>query len=190
MDPSKAIGVILAGGRSARMGSDKALVDLNGRPMFRWVAAALEAADCRVVVAGGRQLNDLPGYPDLAGSVVGPLAGLLSTSRIAANASVVLAATDHPLLRSETVAALLDLEAPIVVPVDDGIAQVTCAVYRPVQIGGDMLAEADSIQDLITRVPARRVAPAEWRTWGEDGRSWFSVDTPDALAVAASWPGV
>jgi hypothetical protein len=44
-------------------------------------------------------------------------------------------------------------------------------------------AEADgSIQSLLDRVSFRAVTPETWVPWGEDGRSWFSVDTPEALA--------
>jgi molybdopterin-guanine dinucleotide biosynthesis protein A len=171
------------------MGSDKALVALSGRPMYRWVRDALRSAGCEVVVAGREHLGGLPSYPDLAGAPVGPLAGLLSIASATGSSPVVLAATDHPLLRSETVAALLELAGPIVAPIDDDVAQVTCAVYRPGEIGRDAMGRARSIQDLVRSVPARTVAEAEWREWGEDGRSWFSVDTPEALATAASWPG-
>jgi molybdopterin-guanine dinucleotide biosynthesis protein A len=170
------------------MGRDKTRVELSGRPMYLWVAEALEAADCEVVVAGRRRLGDLPGYPDGADGPAGPLAGLLSIAAMAQDRAVMLAATDHPLLRAETVAALLDLPGPVVVPIDDNIAQVTCAVYRPAEIGTGPINGAHSIQDLITRVAANKVGRAEWESWGEDGRSWFSVDTPTALGAAERWP--
>ena len=50
--PGVAAAVILAGGRSSRMGSPKALVELGGRPLVAWVlAAALDAGLEAVVVA-------------------------------------------------------------------------------------------------------------------------------------------
>ena len=188
METSRAVGVILAGGRSSRMGSDKAFVELDGVPMFRWVETALRAADCEVVVAGRDHLGELPSYADPPGAPVGPLGGLFAVARQAGSSPIVLVATDHPLLRAETVSALLDHDDPIVAPIDDDVAQVTCAVYRPSQFGRGPLELARSIQDLITQVPTRHIQPAEWNEWGEDGRSWFSVDTPEALSTAASWP--
>jgi molybdopterin-guanine dinucleotide biosynthesis protein A len=188
MNTPGAVGVILAGGKSKRMGTDKALVELSGRPMYSWVADALRSAGCEVVVAGRKHLGDLPCYPDIGDGPVGPLAGLVSMGPVAGGRPIVLAATDHPLLRTGTVKALLELDDPIVAPVDADVAQVTCAVYRTHQIDRNVLEQAHSIQDLIRRVPTRRVAKPEWTSWGEDGRSWFSVDTAEALARAASWP--
>jgi len=187
VEQSSPIGVILVGGRSTRMGTDKSLVDFRGRPMYQWVANALEDAGCEVVIAGREQLGALPGYPDAPDAPMGPLGGLLTVASLAGERAMVLAATDQPLLRSETVTALLALSGPVVVPIDEGIAQVTCAVYRQTEIGQPLIATAHSIQDLVTQLPTRRVGEPEWRAWDEDGRSWFSVDTPAALTRAAQW---
>ena len=40
-----------------------------------------------------------------------------------------------------------------------------------------------SIQSLLDLASFRPVTTAEWTAWGEDGRSWFSVDTREALAA-------
>jgi hypothetical protein len=61
---------------------------------------------------------------------------------------------------------------------------VTCALY-PTAIAAEAAEEAaagGTIQTLLDRVSFLPVTPAEWRSWGEDGRSWFSVDDEDALA--------
>ena len=59
---------VLAGGRSRRMGSPKALVELGGRPLLAWaVAAALDAGLEAVVVAKpGSELPplDVPVWPE------------------------------------------------------------------------------------------------------------------------------
>jgi molybdopterin-guanine dinucleotide biosynthesis protein A len=46
-------GIILAGGRSSRMGADKAWLDWKGRPLIACVAEALRAAGCAEVLAVG-----------------------------------------------------------------------------------------------------------------------------------------
>lgn len=69
------LGAVLAGGRSQRFGSDKALALLDGRPLIRHAIERL-AACCDAVVVVGR---DWPGHArveDHPGPGLGPLAGL------------------------------------------------------------------------------------------------------------------
>ena len=96
-------------------------------------------------------------------------------------------ATDQPLLIPDTVTSMLQLHGAAVVPIADGTRQVLCAVYRdtclePLEA---LLATdpAPSLQRLLDDLPFRTVLEAEWRGWGEDGRSWRSIDTPDELAA-------
>ena len=74
-----------------------------------------------------------------------------------------------------------------VVPEADGHPQVTCAVYRhqcrPVL--EDMFGEGEyKLRKLLTRVTTTFVPEPGWTEWGEDGRSWRSLDTPDELRAA------
>ena len=46
------LGAILAGGAGSRMGGDKAMAELGGRPLIAHIAAALDAAGCDVVAVG------------------------------------------------------------------------------------------------------------------------------------------
>ena len=69
---------------------------------------------------------------------------------------------------------------------------MTCAVYpRAVTHAANEEANlGGSIQMLLDRVSFDPVTPDVWRAWGEDGRSWFGVDTPEALADGmARFPG-
>ena len=83
---ARTLGVVLAGGRSTRFGSEKAMVEVDGAPMVARVAAVL-AAGCEAVAVNARPdsgaaawartaglalLPDPPGAPD------GPLAGVLA----------------------------------------------------------------------------------------------------------------
>jgi molybdopterin-guanine dinucleotide biosynthesis protein A len=83
-DRSRIAGVILAGGRSRRMGGgDKALMPLAGTPMIAHIAGRLAPqVGAAVIVANGdvtglRPLG-LPIVTDAVGDYSGPLAGLLS----------------------------------------------------------------------------------------------------------------
>ncbi len=186
-----AIGAILIGGRSTRMGTDKALVEVAGVPMVQWVAATLERTGLDVVTVGGP--HRVPGYENIADApgLGGPLAGLAGVLEKSADAAVVLVAVDQPMLRQATLERLLAVGGhDAVVPMDAGHPQVTCALYRPSCLPVIRQIETTipnvSIRDLLAIAAVRYIEPAEWVDWGEDGRSWRSIDTPTDLAAIES----
>jgi molybdopterin-guanine dinucleotide biosynthesis protein A len=100
-------GVVLAGGRSSRMGTPKATLDWHGRPLVVHVAAALAEAlgdgvPVIVVAAPGQRLPPLP--PGITATRDpepgrGPLQGLaagLAASRAAGAGAAIVVATDQP----------------------------------------------------------------------------------------------
>ncbi len=80
----KTAGVILAGGRSTRMGGgDKCLRDLGGQPILAHIVErARPQADCLVLNANGDpgrfEAFGLPVVPDSVEGYAGPLAGVLA----------------------------------------------------------------------------------------------------------------
>lgn len=184
MNPT--VGVIVAGGAGSRMGTDKAMVELGGRTLLQRVGAALETAGLPVVVSGREKA--LAGYeaiPDddgLGGG--GPALGLASVFRRYHETDLLLVAVDQPLLRPASVAHLLELPGDAVLPTMGEHPQVTCALYRhacrrPLE---DMLAAGEfKLRELLHRVAATLVPETQWASWGEDGRSWLSLDTPQAV---------
>lgn len=182
------LGAILTGGRSTRMGTDKADVIVSGSAMLESVRRSLSTATTRVVLMG----PDRSGYecwPD-AVHAGGPLAGVATALARMVEDRLLAVAVDHAFVRPETLEKMVSIDSDLpVVPVDNaGVRQVTCAVY-PASIADAATEEADaagSIQTLLDRVSFRPVPPDEWREWGEDGRSWYSIDSPEAATEAES----
>ncbi len=185
MNVGSMVGVVLAGGSSSRMGQPKQDVPIGETTMGNLVVGRLATVSSRVVVSGARigEFEVIADRPP--GQPIGPLAGVVACLA-SLEVPVVVSAVDQPWLRTQTVAelvALCDGERPVV-PVDGGSRQVTCAVYTPA-----LLAEAvaqlgsGSLQSVLDRVSHVAVQPEEWTRWGEDGRSWYSVDTPDDLTA-------
>jgi molybdopterin-guanine dinucleotide biosynthesis protein A len=79
----RVLGAIIAGGQARRFGSDKACVDIDGRPMIAHVIAALKPQVEQVVICG-RIWPGLDAVYDLRQGRIGPLAGLESALRYAA----------------------------------------------------------------------------------------------------------
>ena len=171
------------------MGFDKAMAPVGGATMLETVARAVSPIGDVVVVGRSTAPNGLTAMPDLRQDTRGPLTGLETVLTVQPDRTVVLVAVDHPFVRTETLRFLLELESDAVVPVDAGWQQVTCAVYRPAFLAaatGVLDEGGRSIIAALDRVNTRLVDEAEWRPWGEDGRSWFSVDSLDRLHEGAA----
>lgn len=182
------IGALLAGGASARMGADKSAVEVANRPMSAWVIDAM-AVVCERVVATGRPdgLGGIEGLADPVPDRRGPLSGLVAALEHAASRPVLLVGTDQPWVRHETLAGLSSSfrDLPVVPISADGARQTTCALYPAgiLSVALDELLAGGSIQSVLDRTAFDPIEAETWRAWGEDGRSWFSVDTPEALQV-------
>jgi molybdopterin-guanine dinucleotide biosynthesis protein A len=167
------------------MGQDKAEVVVADRPMISWVIAALESVVDRVIISGrSGAWNGHAGLPDPEG-VAGPLAGLAAGLRL--GEPVLLVAVDQPWVRAATLAKLAAI-GETVVPVHDEIRQVTCGVYYPGLL--ESVEQGGSLQGLMDHAPPLEVTEPVWRSWGEDGRSWFSVDRPEDVATGLERFGV
>src|SRR5262249_46509710 len=116
-------GVILAGGRSSRMGSPKALLDFRGEPFVLRILEAFEALDLktRVVVVGPRhEANEIREALSKHDCLVvenrdvdgGPIASLragLASIHAVAPTGVLVWPVDLPHVRVDTVERLLDV---------------------------------------------------------------------------------
>lgn len=132
-------GIVLCGGRSSRMGRDKALIEIGGVPMARRVADALRSAGATEVLAIGGdgaalgvlglevRPDDHPGD--------GPLPATITALRAAREELVMVASCDllHP-SRSAIAATVETLRtepgAAGCVPIVDGHHQWTHAAWR------------------------------------------------------------
>jgi molybdopterin-guanine dinucleotide biosynthesis protein A/rhodanese-related sulfurtransferase len=136
---------VLAGGTSRRMGSDKALLQLDGSALVeRAVAALLDAGAASVVVVGGdaRALTDL-GLEVIADDHPGegPLGGILTALRHCSGAEVVVVLPCDLLCPSRVavrdIAEALDAtSADVVVPVVEDQPQWLHAAWRPTALPG------------------------------------------------------
>lgn len=100
------LGVVLAGGRSQRMGADKALLKWRGQRLIDRSFELLRAAGCsRVIVSG-----NYPQYPHVNDQFPerGPMGGLASVALSASESRWLVSAIDQPLLDAALLRALLE----------------------------------------------------------------------------------
>jgi molybdopterin-guanine dinucleotide biosynthesis protein A len=103
-----AAGFVLAGGRSSRMGSDKALIELGGQPLVVHALEILRAAGLHPSIAGARSaLGAFSPVVDDAEAGLGPLGGICAAMASAQARWTVFVPVDLPLLPASLVQHLL-----------------------------------------------------------------------------------
>ncbi len=121
---AKPVGVVLAGGRSSRMGCEKSLLDLAGKPLLRHAIERLEGGVSALVLSANGDPSrfatyDLPVVPDQIEGFKGPLAGvhagmLWTAAHFPDVLHIVTIASDTPFFPRDLIKALgnaLDGEA-------------------------------------------------------------------------------
>jgi molybdopterin-guanine dinucleotide biosynthesis protein A len=188
--------VVLAGGRSTRMGTDKATVAFCGRRMIDVVVERLRGLTDEVVVcARDRHALEPILVPVLedAEAYAGPLPALVAGIRAAGTPRVVAVACDMPFLNVPLLARLadaLDEETDAVVPVTNDGAQPLHAAYGDCAVEPLLAALAAgerSLRGALERLRVRWVEEEVWRGLDPTGRSFRNVNTPEELAEAVAF---
>ena len=131
-------GLVLAGGKSRRMGRDKALLLRAGQSQLSYVASLLEGAAERVFVSARRDQQDDPERGQFATIVdryegIGPIAGMLSAMDEHPGADWLVVACDLPNIDAETLDYLVGHRGaePFTAyrSSHDGLPEPLCAIY-------------------------------------------------------------
>lgn len=101
-------GLVLAGGKSKRMGQDKGLIEYHGMPQREYVAQLLNKF-CSETLISTNEIIDSD-FMRLEDSFIGlgPLSGILSAFRHDPNAAWLVVATDIPLVDEKTLLQLIE----------------------------------------------------------------------------------
>lgn len=105
---SEAFGVVLAGGQSSRMGQDKAMLPLHGKPLVIHALSILREAGFRSSIAGTRA--DLRSFAPITEDVrpnLGPLSGVCAALASTLASRAVFLSVDLPLLPASLLRFLL-----------------------------------------------------------------------------------
>lgn len=179
-------GVILVGGRSSRLGRDKAFLPVGGIPVFERVLNALAKHLKKVILVGDRPERfakyGLPVYPDrYAGSALGGLyTGLLESS----THYIFVVPCDLPFASAGLLQYLISLRGgyDVVVPMTKGHPEPLFAVYSKECLNPmkDLLEAGNyRIFDFYPRVRTRPVQGAELFPFDRSGSAFLNVNTPE-----------
>lgn len=186
---------VLCGGRSRRMGRDKAMLPFGSESMAARVVRLARLVGGPVTVVGPSTLTDAGGDGLLADPGEGPLVALATVLRSTPHKRVLLLACDMPLVKPGVLRHLTGVagESDACVPRVGGLAVPTCAVYRREVAGiADALVArgARSLRALLEVLAVRWVEERELRSVDPDLVSFMDCDTPEEYARALAIAGV
>ncbi|TMD24400.1 MAG: molybdenum cofactor guanylyltransferase [Chloroflexi bacterium] len=177
--------VILAGGRSRRMGRDKAELPAGDGMLVEHLAHRLRPVVDETIIAGGPASLELAGVRriDDRHPGMGPLAGMHAGFLKARHTLVWVVACDlpdvepalGPLMRS----LVQDCEAVVPLPGDE--PEGVCALYRRAlapRIEAMLNAGERSVRSLLARCTVRYLSAIELRAVDPGLRSFRNINTP------------
>lgn len=139
--PEPLWGLVLAGGKSRRMGSDKASLVNNGETQLARAVRLLESHLERVYVSSAQDQVDDPlrsAYKNIVDAYddLGPVAGILSAMDAHPEVSWLVLACDLPEIDATTIRFLVEnasveSHASAYRSVIDELPEPLCAIYRP-----------------------------------------------------------
>jgi molybdopterin-guanine dinucleotide biosynthesis protein A len=130
----KTTGIILAGGKSSRMGRDKSLLDYNNEPLIKQVVKELQqVTDELIIVSNQNAKYDFPGTREISDIYpgMGPLGGIHSGLTFSAFDYAFVTACDLPFFDGRLARFLLERREgfDVVVPQIGSYLQPLFAVY-------------------------------------------------------------
>lgn len=191
MDGSRDVTVfVLAGGKSMRMGTDKAFVDFEGRTLL---ARALDlarsvTADVRIVGAREKFARFAPVVEDIFRER-GPLGGIHAALRTSETELNFMLAVDMPFVSSAFLQYVIGVAhtenaASVIVPRPNGHWQPLCAVYRrrfAAAAEKALLAGDNKIDLLFRATETRAIDEEELRRAGFSNAIFGNLNTREEL---------
>ena len=187
-------GVLLAGGKSTRMGQDKRFLSIGGQTLLERGLCAMCALFQRVCVVIAQDSLSPPTQVPVFRDVVpdcGSLGGLYTGLREASTSYIFVAACDMPFLNVNLVKHMVGLkeEADIVVASWKTRLQPTHAIYskRCMASFEDMIRRQEvKIQDIFQHpsLNVRFMTENEVRQIDPEGHSFININNPADLDAA------
>jgi molybdopterin-guanine dinucleotide biosynthesis protein A len=188
-------GVILAGGKSSRLGRSKALQVIGDKSLIQWVIDHLVtiSSDIVIVTAYG---EPVPHLSHIATKVVadvspgkGPLAGLYSGLMASSGSHAIVVGCDTPFLSTRLLEYMVQIRSTFdaVLPRIDNKLEPLCAVYSRSCLGSiRALLERNelSVLKVFDMVKVRYVEEDEINMFDPDRLSFFNINSQNDLERA------
>ena len=192
--------IVLAGGQSRRLGTEKAWEELGGESLLQRAVHRLVplATEIIVVVAPGRREPLPPGQPGPNVTTVvdlhpgrGPLAGIYAGLSKARSSHSLVVACDMPFLNVRLLRHMMDVRGPhdVVIPRCGGLLEPLHAIYSKRCLGPIKAVLDEGENRIVAFLPGmdvRYVDEAEIGRFDKEHLSFFNVNTQADLERARS----
>jgi molybdenum cofactor guanylyltransferase len=194
---------LLVGGKSSRMGRDKALLEINGTPLIQRATSLLAPLVAKITLVtsadpSSNAENTNP-YSNFGCPTVidrwpnaGPLGGIATALAAAQNPWCLFLACDMPFITPEWITYLLgrvaELErntgaspqTDVIIPQTKRGLEPLCALYRascaPI-LAAALENGVRKVTDALANLKQMRIAECEWRTFSPDGNLFGNLNT-------------
>ena len=186
MADHKITGIILAGGKSSRMGSDKSQMILNGKTLIEYSIQALRPICEKVVISSNSFNYDHTGcevWPDELpdGS---PMIGIYSCLKRSSTEYNIVLSCDMPLISTSLLEYLLEnaSENGITVPIhENNLIEPLCGIYKqaciPVLKG--FIDKGNYRLNECIRSTSHLLVTIDYKTPTFSGNIFSNINTPD-----------
>jgi len=191
MNQEKITGIILSGGKSSRMGTDKGLVPFLGSPMVLYAINLLKPVCDDIIISAnhnGYKRFGYPVQPDII-SHCGPLGGIFSGLTVSSTLHNIILSCDMPLLTQGMIRLLLKYrsENTVTIPVH-GAHQIEplCGCYPNKFL--DKIRELIenrqwALSDFLSHIPVHYIQTTDHPSIFFPGL-FLNVNSPDDLSKA------
>jgi molybdopterin-guanine dinucleotide biosynthesis protein A len=189
--------IILAGGKSLRLGRNKSLENIGGKSLTRWVIDRLAILSTEIIIATAHG-EEIPCSSDVRVKTVadihtgkGPLAGIHSGLTASSNSRAIVVSCDTPFLSISLLEYMTKIcsEFDVVVPRIKEKVEPLCAVYSKNCIApiGELLKQDElKIIELFPMVTVRYIEEAEIDRFDPEHLSFFNINSQADLDRARS----
>jgi molybdopterin-guanine dinucleotide biosynthesis protein A len=178
-------GIVLAGGKSSRMGTDKGVMELNGKKVIQYVLDALvPIVDDILIIANNDHYDNFayPVYKDIIKDC-GPMGGIYTGLINSTTMKNIVVSCDIPFITSPMLLHIISESGnyEITVPKHDGRLEPLCAVYTKQCTGKfkELLEKKVwKMQEALNYFKTQQLNISDTK---EMARNFININTPEEL---------
>ncbi|NOU47768.1 MAG: molybdenum cofactor guanylyltransferase [Bacteroidales bacterium] len=180
-------GILLAGGNSSRMETEKGLVLLNGKPLVEYALESLQSVFKRIIISANNDAFDGYGWPVVKDVYegCGPMAGIFAGMQASQTNYVFVLSYDMPFVTTGLIHSLLNKRADFeaVLPFCNNFPIPVCACYNRTilpRLENSILSKKLKVSQFVEGIRYHYLIPDQ-----SQNDQFYSVNTPSDLQTAA-----